>query len=62
METTKERMTVGNRPDHVILFPIIRKRRRVHTERDASRCAIMVIAPNGMNHGKSRRLKKGAGT
>ncbi len=59
-ETTKERPTVGNRPDQVILFPITRKRKRVRMECDVSRCETMATALNGMNRGKSRKLSKSA--
>ena len=62
VEATKGRATIGNRLDPVDQFPVARKRRHVHMERGVLRCVITVIALNGMNHGKSRRLRKGAGT
>ncbi len=62
VETTKGRATIGNRLDPVDQFPVARKRRHVHMERGVLRCAIMVIALNGMNHGKSRKLRRGAET
>ena len=57
-ETTKERPTVGNRPDQVIPSPIARKRKRVRTECDVTRCETMAIALKCMSHGKSRKLSK----
>ncbi len=60
--TTKERIIVGNRPGLVNQLPIVKRRRRVHTERSVSTCATTVIALNGMNVGKSRKPRRSAET
>ncbi len=61
-EQVEERaIAIGKPPkQEVSRLPITRKRRLAHTERDAGTCAILVIAPNGMNAEKNKKLNGNA--
>jgi len=49
---------VGRKNQLVTRSPTIKRPRLAHMDQDAFSCATMVIAPNGMSAGKSRRLNR----
>ncbi len=54
-------ITIGRLPNQEVgQLPTARKPRHARTEQDAGTCATMVIALNGTNAGKSKKLKRNA--